>query len=413
MNTLDIEEMQADKTRILEVEMLPKQIDFMKSERKEVLYSGAFRAGKTRALCYKLLSHAMIPGNFVGLCRKTYAALKQTTLRTLLKSDGDLPPVLPEGYYVHHKADHTISIHGGGEIYYFGFDDPKRLGSLGMGAIGIDEGTELDKDEYTMLMGRISNQVDPCRQVFTATNPGAPSHFLHKRFFKDKDSTRELIETNSFGNFFLPEDYIAWLKTLSGTDYERYALGKWTAYEGLVWQHWNRDTHRVHRSGPWKRIIIGFDEGFVHPAAIVVIGFDSDDRAHIIETWRESGVLPDEFVAKVKWFHKSYKSERVWGSPEAAALIDQLVKENVPTEAANNDVMPGIRTISQKLTVQKDGKPGLTVEPSCEEWVEEVEGYCWIKNKEKPQKVKNDLMDATRYALHSDANEEKAMIGGL
>ncbi len=269
---ITLPEVETQETEILNVTMLPKQIQFMQADKKEVLFSGAFRASKTRALCYKTLQHALIPNNFVGLCRKEYMALKNTTLRTLLKPDGDLPPVLPEGYYTHHKADHTISIHGGGEIYYFGFDKPSRMGSLGMGAIGIDEGTELDEDEYMMLMGRISNKTDPCRQVFTATNPGPPSHFLHKRFFKDNDSTRTVINTNSYENFFLPQDYLDWLDSLEGADHDRYALGKWVGYEGLVYKIWNRPTHFVHRDGPWQRVVMGFDEGFVHPGTIVVVG---------------------------------------------------------------------------------------------------------------------------------------------
>ena len=404
---------ETEEREILNVEMLPKQITFMKARKKEVLLSGAFRSGKSRALCYKIVQHALIPGNFVGLCRKEYMALKNTTLRTLLKPDGDLPPVLPQGYYEHHKADHIISIHGGGEIYYFGFDKPSRMGSLGMGAIGIDEGTELDEDEYTMLMGRISNKTDPCRQVFTATNPGSPGHFLYKRFFQDKNSTRQSITTNSFENFFLPTDYIQWLKSLTGADYDRYALGKWVGYEGLVYSIWNRKTHFVHRAGPWKRRVMGFDEGFVHPASIIVIGFDSDDRAHVIEAWRESGVLPDDFVEEVKKRFIKYKAERAWGSPEAAALIQQLIEANVAAEAADNAVMPGIRTMTKALAIQKDDKPRLTVEPTCESWAEEIEGYCWLKNKEKPQKVKNDVMDGGRYVLHSEATGGRAGISAL
>ncbi len=360
-----------------------------------------------------MLDHALIPGNFVGLCRKTLVALKNTTLRTLLKPDGDLPPVLPQGYYRHHKSDQIIEIHGGGEIHYFGFDDPEKMGSLGMGAIGIDEGTQLDEDEYTMLMGRISNKVDPCRQVVTATNPGAPGHFLYKRFFQDDDPTREVIETNSFENHFLPIDYIEWLKSLTGADYDRYALGKWVGYEGMVWNHWDRNIHFVHRAGPWKHVIVCFDEGFVHPAAIVVIGFDSDGRAHIIESWRESGVLPDEFVAEVKSRYIKHKAQKVWGSPEAAALIEQLIRENVSAEGANHDVLPGIRTVAQALAIQKDKRPRLTVEPTCTDVAEEIEGYCWLKNKDKPQKINDDLWEAIRYGLHSEATEGHMGIGEL
>ena len=174
--------------------VLPKQAAFLKSEAKEVLYSGAFRAGKSKALCIKAVERASIPKNVVGLCRKTSTSLKRTTLRTLLNPDGDLPPVLPKGTYEHYKQDKLIKIRGGGEILYFGFDDEETIASLGVGCMCVDEGSELNEDEYTMLLGRISMKTDSLRQLFTATNPGSPHHFLYDRFFKKLNPHSQCID---------------------------------------------------------------------------------------------------------------------------------------------------------------------------------------------------------------------------
>ena len=144
----------------IKVEWTPKQSRFLLSDKREVLYSGAYGAGKTRALCYKILIHAIKPGNLVGMCRKTFASMKQTTLRTLLYPDGQLPPVLPAGTYHHRLQDHLIEISGGGSIYYFGLDDPLKAGSLNLGACGIDEAVEIDEADYLMLIGRLRNKAD-------------------------------------------------------------------------------------------------------------------------------------------------------------------------------------------------------------------------------------------------------------
>ena len=84
----------------MKFDLLPAQLDFIRAREREVLYSGAFGAGKTRALCMKLVSRLVgRPGAREGLARKHLVSLKATTLRTLLEQDGNLPPVLPRGTY--------------------------------------------------------------------------------------------------------------------------------------------------------------------------------------------------------------------------------------------------------------------------------------------------------------------------
>jgi len=398
----------------LQVEMLPKQIDLMNARQFEVLFSGAFRAGKTRAGCYKLLQWASVPGSFVGLCRKTYTSLKHTTLRTLLKPDGPLPAVLPPGAYKHNKTDHVISIKGGGEILYFGFDHPERMGSLGFDAVLIDEGIELDEDEYTMLLGRCSGQALGYRQIVTVTNPGSPGHFLHGRFYETPDETQRLIETNSLENFFLPRQYIEQLQKLTGTDYERYVLGKWTAYEGLVYRDFSRAVHVCERPGPWQRVIIGVDEGFTHPGVALVVGIDGDGRGHVMREFYQTQVLPADFVARVKAMAGDCepKLERAYIPPEAAGMIADLKRQSVPAMKAKNAVMDGIRYVTNALMIRGDGRPGLTIGPACVDTIREFEAYCWRKGKDEPVKEDDHAMDALRYALFS-MRRGKLLFGPL
>ena len=49
--------------RTIEHKLLPKQYDFVGDEKaREILYSGAFAAGKTRSLCFKLVKRASVVG---------------------------------------------------------------------------------------------------------------------------------------------------------------------------------------------------------------------------------------------------------------------------------------------------------------------------------------------------------------
>jgi len=415
--------MARNETR-LRINLLPKQADFVQAGEKEVLYSGAFGAGKTRALCYKVLERARIPNNTVLLTRKTGVALKSSTLRTLLYPDGDLPPVLPYGRYAHSISDSRISIHNGGEIFYCGCDNPERIGSThGIGSVAVDEAIELDEDEWTMLLGRCRNPTDEKRQIFAATNPGSPSHFLHKRFYEQIVPERRLIHTTSDENGYLPDDYLQMLHTFTGTRRDRYVLGLWVAFEGLVYgEVWRREKHVCHRSGPWVELLAMVDQGYANPCAILLAGIDSDGGMHIISEFYRTKQLPEDVVKYAASLTGSIETAPGDArareqqrpavfiyDPSAADLAASMRAAGLTTAAANNQVMAGINAVLNRLgSTGLAGRPRLTIEPCCENVIREFESYQWKSKgqhaktgavKDEPLKEMDHAMDAIRYGV--------------
>lgn len=400
----------------VKVELLPKQHDFLFSNAKEKLFSGAFGAGKSRTLAHNAALKARHEGNVVGLFRKTLTALKATTLKVLLEKDGSLDPVLPEGSYKHNKTEHTIKIHGAGQIYYGGLDDPLRIASLNLGSAFVDEAREMDEAEYMMLLGRLRNNSDPYRQLGLATNPDAPSHFLHKRFFKDKDSTRAVFQTKSTDNFFLPQDYIDMLAKFTGQYRDRFVLGKWVAFEGLIYDNFSREAHLFHRDiHEFKWFLLSIDEGYSDPAVIGLWGIDSDNRMHLLKMFYKRQVLPTMFISILKHYGMSLiiqlkpkdpkpgweLPERVFTfDPSAAGLRADAENEGLDCRDTSNAVFDGTQCVRGRLGIAGDGRPGLSVEPEgegIEDWLTEVESYHLDKN-EKPAKGLDHAMDMTRYA---------------
>ena len=402
----------------LRVELLPKQNDFLFCEAKEKMYDGAFGAGKSRVLAYNAALKARYPGNVVGLFRKTLTSLKYTTLKVLLERDGHLPPVLPLGSYKHNKSEHTIKIHGGGEILYMGFDDPLRIASLNLGSAFVDEAREIEEEEYVMLLGRLRNTADPLRQLGLATNPDVPSHFLFKRFYKDKDNTRAVFKSKSTDNFFLPQDYIDMLAKFTGQYRDRFVLGKWVAFEGLIYDNFSRDVHLVHRDiSEFKWFILSIDEGYKDPAVCQLWGIDGDGRMHLFKMFYKRQILPTKFISILKFYGMNLimqlrpddpKKAKTWELPQrmfvfdpsAAGLRADAEAEGLVCEKANNAVFEGCQCVRDTLSIDGNGMPGLTVEPEgegVEDWLTEVESYHLDKN-EKPAKGLDHAMDGTRYA---------------
>lgn len=405
------------------IPLLPKQRRFIASSTREVLYSGAFGAGKTRSLCYKLALRASVPGAREAVVRKELSSLKATTLKTLLEPEGELPPVLPKKSYAWNKTDRTIRIHGGGEIVYLGFDDPESIGSYNLSGAAVDELVQLTHEDYTQLRGRIRLRVpapaghplaelDPragahvlANQIYGACNPGPPTHWAAARFGlaggAEAAKNCEAIATNALENWFLPAAYVRDLETLQGVARKRYLLGIWAGAEGLVYDGWNREVGVQRRDGPWERTIIGVDDGYTNPCAIGVWCVDGDGRMHRRAEHYERGMLNRRKVEVVVALG-GMDAEAVVVDPAAAELRAELRNAGLPVVEAKNDVWDGIQIVQQRLALAGDGLSRLTVDPSCEHWLREIESYEWRKSRDgqpvdEPVKAHDHAMDETRY----------------
>lgn len=375
-----------------------KQADFMASRARENLYSGAFGAGKTRGGLLAFMQHAQIPGNVVGLFRKTLAALKPTTLHTLLYEE--VPgPVLPRGSYTHNKADCTIRLHGGGTILYCGCDNHERIGSMNLGAAFIDEATELDELEYNMVLGRLRNPADPNQQLYLGTNPSGQSHFLYRKFFeefpknKKGEPVRFVIMATPADNPFLPENYLDLLDSFTGQYKERYVEGKWVTFEGLIYDLWDRKKFVAERHEEWREVIAGVDYGITNPFAILVIGIDGDGRMHAFKEVYERGLrIGDQVKLAEEMGADIYVVD-----PSAKALIMEMQAAGLYVIGGDNAVQDGIGRVRNRLSFDVSGEPRFTVEPSLVHFLREVESYHRKKDSEDPVKQGDHLMDDWRY----------------
>jgi len=240
-----------------------QQDDFMASEAPRLLFSGAFGAGKTVVLCAKGLKLSLdYPKNFGLICRKVRATLAQTTIKTFF--DKVCPQELIADY---NKSEGLVTFRNGSKILFGGLDDPLKLGSLELGWAGMDEAIETEEDDWKMIEGRL-RLPDVPHQIFAATNPGPPAHYLHRMFFTE--ARGEVYQASALENPELPEDYKARLGEFEGTYYQRYVLGEWAGMEGLVYSAFDEKICKIHRFEIPKNWLIysGHDFGDANPAAI-------------------------------------------------------------------------------------------------------------------------------------------------
>jgi hypothetical protein len=392
----------------VKVHVLPRQWDFLNSQAREVLFSGAFGAGKSRAVCLKIAMRASRPGAREGLCRKTLVGLKATTLRTLLEPEGRLPPVLPPSHVEHNRNDRRIKIRGGGEIVYFDLETPEKIGSYRFSGIGVDEATELREADWTFLRGRMNIEVPGIRQqLYGACNPSGPSHFLARRFGLAGGAPAadgcEAVVTRSSENVFLSRDYLADLERFVGVARARFVDGRWAASDRLVYDAFRADAFVAPAPPGLGRFVVSIDPGYRNPTAILLVGADGDGRLHVVSSLYRPGLLHSEIVAEARALAEAgagASGVEAWlYDPSEAALGAEMRAAGLPAVEAENEVLAGIARVRERLVVAGDGRPRLTVGPGNEAVVREFETYETREGTDAPVKVNDHAMDALRYAV--------------
>lgn len=239
------------------------QDGFVKTEASRALFSGAFGAGKSIALCTKGLRLSLdYPNNYGLICRKVRATLGETTLKTFLELV--CPRELITDY---NKTEGIVTLTNGSQILFGGLDNPLKLGSLNLGWCGIDEAIETGEEDWNMIEGRLRLPGIP-HQIFAATNPGPRTHYLYRIFFKEQKG--EVFHASTLENPELPQDYIERMKEFDGVYYQRYVLGQWIGLEGLVYSAFDERICLIPRFEIPKRWLVhsGHDFGSANPAAL-------------------------------------------------------------------------------------------------------------------------------------------------
>lgn len=298
----------------------------------------------------------------------------------------------------------------GSAVLVGGLDKADKVMSREYDLACLIEATEFFEDDIEKLSTRMRWGVMPYQQIYGDCNPQGPGHWIHKWW---KDGKLTMFNSTHKDNPVLWDAdnqewteqgvaYMTRLDGLAGFRRDRLRDGKWTAAEGAVYPHFDRQTH-VRKTGKgtdevdvegWGAIV-GMDVGTRNPTAIYVVRY-AGDRIHVERERYQRGMSSDSMVdAAVDAFRESEASHVVI-DPSAASLIQSLLERDIPVRKAKNDVQVGIARVTSVL-------PDLTVDPSCVNMIEEFETYKYPdgvrSTSDAPVKDHDHAMDALRYVV--------------
>ena len=302
----------------------------------------------------------------------------------------------------------------GNKVNCFGADKTDSYKAMtGMTSHGwyANEVTLQHKNTRTEAFHRCSGEG---YRIFWDTNPDYPEHPV-KIGYIDKsgerlESGRIRIKSWHFeleDNTFLTPEYIENIKatTPPGMMYDRRIKGKWVAAEGLVYEGWNPDIHGIDSftiPPDWQRVR-GIDWGFTNPFVCLWGAIDPDGRLYIYDEYYQPKVLIKYHARRINRNIGVFR----WTVADHDAQDNAEIRQfGIRTRRAQKDVEIGIQKVAERLVVQADKKPRLSVfRDRCPNTMREMGIYCWQEQKdgkpvkEEPLKVDDHCPDTIRYMV--------------
>lgn len=415
--------------------------DLVESKDHEVILSGPAETGKTFAACVKAhMICSMVPGAQGAMVRKTAASLNGTVVRTFNRIIRNTPVKIFGG-----ETPSRYIYPNGSSIWLGGMDNPNRVLSAERDFIYTCQTEELTLDDWEMLVTRCTGRgaVIESPQLFGDCNPAGSMHWIRQRA---KEGKLRLLISKHKDNPTLFDDEgwitaqgkqsLSALKALTGVRRKRLLDGIWATAEGAVYDNFDPEIHvKVRDPNDFVRFKLAMDEGFTNPQVNLLIGEDGDKRWHIFKEYYVTGQLETTIVAQAARWFKDVRTalpdlrgtlpvscEKCAVDNAAAGLIAALNAAGVYaiggkgalTDSSYNTArgyISGISKIQVRLAVAKDGKPRLTVDPSCTNTINEFESYVWKEGKDVPEDENNHSMGALRYLEDVEAQATGAFSG--
>lgn len=300
-----------------------------------------------------------------------------------------------------------------------GTDDIGRIaGIVGMTSYGLylNEASLAKEEVFDELLKRQSGSAGYAPMVIIDTNPDSPEHYLYKKYISLPLSERKKIgivtfhwelDDNPFGDPQALENIKN--STPSGVFYDRKIKGLWVTADGIVYADFNRDIHVIDedRLPPKKdfvRFFCGVDWGYEHKGAIVLFGVAKDGNVYILRVIAATHMLIDWWVQQAQGIIERYGyGIKFYCDSARPDNINEFRKANIWAGEANKAINAGVECVAGMFKKNRL----FIIRDQSQEFCSEIYAYVWDERTGLPVKNKDDIMDAVRYGIYTDAEDHK------
>ena len=362
------------------------------SKAKVVINVGGARSSKSYSIAQLLVMKLTTEtGKHIGICRKTFPALRMTTMGMFLAMLQDYGMYNPEW---HNKSYNTYT-YNGNLVQFFGLDEAEKIKSAEFNYIWMEEANEFTYEDYIALKLRLSGKAEEgeLNQLFISLNPIDAHNWIATRAALEQDV--EVIKSTYLDNPYLSEDYKRMLTDLINQDehaYRVYVLGEWGLLEGKIYSNFKVIPQMP--EVPGAKWAYGLDFGLVNPSAIIKVTMFKN-QFYVEERLYQTGLTNADII---EFFSHEPRAD-IYGDPSAKMMLTEISRAGYSAFEGHRDVKAGI-DLCQRQT--------LLIPQSSTHLITEIQNYHWKKDPNamgqdafmsEPVKYNDHCVDAMRYAI--------------
>jgi len=304
------------------------------------------------------------------------------------------------------KSETIWQAYNGSEILFRSCEDPSKFKSLNLDGFGLDEPVDINEDIFLMLQGRLRGTSVKNQIGLLTGNPSGYLSWVYQYFFGEKKKPEyKAIETSTYDNIFLPQQYIKSMEESYDADYaRRYLQGKWGDFEGLIYKDFKKEKHvGDFKEKQFKYYIAGYDDGYRNPACFLIGGIDSDNKLHIIHEYYKTNKTNNEIADDIKLLYQKYQIKKIFCDPSGLNAIETFKRKGMHAMDADNSKIGATSGISKLKSLFKQDM--VFFDNTCKNLIKEIESYRYEKDKktgnynEEPVKKDDHAVDALRYMI--------------
>lgn len=390
---------------MVELVLSDKQYEHIDDTTRHLMIQGSAGSGKTIFACTKVILYALkYPNSRIGVFRQTLPSLRETSwleIRSVLDKYNI--------EYKENKSNGLITLTNGSTISFTPLDDEKKIRSLNLDFVYVEQAEEISEEAFIELDLRIRNENSKkyYGQMLLVVQPSQKTHWLYRLFYQTKvnDSDYSKIHFSYLDNPFLPEEQAKVYEGLKETNYEKYLThtkGLWvTNSKQIFTTNWSVGFDRRY----FNYYVGGVDYGYNNPACFLLCGV-YDDEFYVLGEVYKAEMTTSEFLEEIEHllsrFELRYEDiESVYADSADPESIEVFCRHGLNTYGS-------VKNVKAKIDTARETK--IHIKEDCVNLIRELPMYEWKKNKdgellEEPVKKNDHSVDALCYAIYGVRGE--------
>lgn len=385
---------------MVELILSDKQYEYIDDDTRHLMIMGSAGSGKTIFACTKVILYALkYPNARIGVFRQTLPSLRETAWREIVELLTQYKIEFKEN-----KSNGIVTLSNGSTISFTPTDDEKKLRSLNLDMVYVEQCEELSEEAFIELDLRIRNEVAKKYggQMLIVVQPSNKSHWLYRLFYQEKanDDDYKYVHFSYLENPFLPEEQRKVYEDLKETNYERYlthTLGQWVSSSKQIFtNNWDVGVTRSY----FNFYVGGIDFGFNVPSCFLLVGF-YDDEAYVLGEVYAAELTNEDLIAEIDTvlsrYNLSYNDlDAIYCDAASPDRIEVLSRAGLPC-------YPSVKDVKAKIHTTQETK--IHIDESCVNLIRELPQYEWRKNKnneilDEPVKKNDHAVDSLCYCVY-------------